>query len=458
MRSLLHQLSRWLARKTAPPALLGSQWSGTSYVDAYKRSREPRPNELLAELKGMAWTCISLNAAVCATLPPRLYVVTRHHQPRPKCLTKRLEPRVEHRLRAAGHLAVHTKSAAAIEEVTAHPLLDLLSMPNPWHNQYDLWELTQVYLEVHGQAFWHVEMGPLGTPAEVWILPSQNVTPKRAPNSPRLIDYYSYRTGAREQEFPPQEIVHFRYPDPRDPYLGGISPLRAAYEQINFLSGYTAFKNSTYENNALPAALITPDDVIGEEERDRLETQIQKRFRRGGAGRVLVGENKMHLSILSHSMGDLAALADAKATKEDVANAFHCPISFFTTQTNLANLQASTSQHMQQAIGPRLERRDEKLNQCLVPLFDPTGRLFLASEDPVPVDQTTTLQQQEQDLKYGVLSVNEVRGGRGLPPVAWGNVPWLPDRWLPTDQERTSETNDPRSDDTGTARTGMGQT
>jgi HK97 family phage portal protein len=446
MRSLLHQFSRWLSRKTAPAVLTGSQWSGTSYVDALKRTREPRPNELLAELKGMAWTCISLNAAVCATFPPRLYVVTRHNQPRPKCLTKSLSPRVERRLRETASLAVHTKSAATIEEVTDHPLLDLLARPNSMLNAFDLWELTQVYLEVLGQAYWQVQTGPLGVPSALWVLPAQNITPKRQPDSANLVDYYSYRTGSHEQNFTSDEIVSFRYPDPRDPYLGGIAPLRAAFEQINFLSGYTAFKNTTYENNALPAALITPDVVIGEEERDRLEAQINQRFRRGGAGRVLVAENKMHLSILAHSMGDLAALADAKATKEDVANAFHCPIAFFTTNTNLANLQAATAQHMQQAIGPRLERRDEKLNQCLLPLYDPSRRLFLASEDPVPVDQQAGLAQQELDLKYGVLSVNEVRGGRGLPAVPWGNVPWLPDRWLPTDQERSSETSAGSSD------------
>lgn len=40
----------------------------------------------------------------------------------------------------------------------------------------------------------------------------------------------------------------------------------------------------------------------------------------------------------------------------------------------------SKSQHMDQFVGPRLERRDEKLNAQLVPLNDPTGRLFLASD------------------------------------------------------------------------------
>ena len=45
-----------------------------------------------------------------------------------------------------------------------------------------------------------------------------------------------------------------------------------------------------------------------------------------------------------------------------------------------------------------------------MPLFDPSGRLFLASEDPVPDrPRLPTCQQQELDLKYGVVTINEVR-------------------------------------------------
>jgi hypothetical protein len=325
MASLLTRMFHWFSGKSKPGALTGSQWSGTSYVDTFKRVRQPVANELLTELKGTAWTCISLNAAVCATYPPRLYVVTRHNDPRPRCLTRSLAPTEERRLRSTAHLDLFTKSAATIEEVTRHPLLDLLNRPNEMLNAFDLWELTQIYLEVHGQAYWQMQAGPLGVPRALWVLPAQNMTPKRAPDSRDLIDYYQYRTGAREQKFLPSEIVHFRFPDPRDPYLSGISPLRAAYEQVSFLSNFSAFKNTTYENNALPAAILTPADTLGEEERDRLETQIKDRFGRGGAGRILVGESSLQVHVLAHSMGDLAALADARATKEDIANAFHCP-------------------------------------------------------------------------------------------------------------------------------------
>src|SRR5947199_3220977 len=95
--------------KTMPPALAGGQWTGTGFVDAYKRNRNPTPNELMAELKGTAWGCVSINAAVCANYPPKLFVATRRGQAAPKCLTKALPPAAERRLRALPHLARHTK-------------------------------------------------------------------------------------------------------------------------------------------------------------------------------------------------------------------------------------------------------------------------------------------------------------------------------------------------------------
>jgi len=444
MRSFLAKtlvrLAQWLRPKNMPGSLAGTQWTGSHFVDSFRRRRQPTPNELLAELKNTAWTCASINAAACANYPPRLYVITEHHQPRPKCATKALSPWAEHRLRSLPHLPARIKRAARIEEVTEHPLLTLFQHANPVHNQFDLWELTTLYQEVHGSAYWYLDLDPvLRLPQAIWILPSQNITPHRDPGSKNLVDYYLYRNGRSEERFAPEQIIHFAYPDPRDPYTSGLSPLRACFEQVVLSSDYAAFKTAKFENHAIPDAIISPDEVLGEEERDRLEAQWNNRLRRGGTGKVVVAESSLKVSLLNHSMGDLAALADMKATKEDIANAFHVPIAFLTTQTNLANLQASQSQHMSLAISPRLERRDEKLNAQLVPLYDPTGRLFLASQDPVPVDQNLLVQQQIADLKYGVVSINEVRSERGLPPVPWGDVPWLPLQWERTDMPRRAE-------------------
>ena len=304
-------------------------------------------------MKNTAWTCASINAAVCASFPPRLYITTTPDQPRPKCLTKAPPPAVGRRLRSAPHLSARTRSAERIEEATDHPLLALLAHANPVMNAFDLWELTTLYQEVHGSAYWFLDAGPLGAPRQIWMLPSQNVTPRREPNSPNLVDYYLYRTGTREQRFRPDQVIHFRYPDPRDPYTGGLSPLRACYEQARRRHQRVrrVQTGAKFDNHAIPDAIVSPDEVIGEEERDRLEAQWNSRFRKGGGGKVVVAESALRVQLLAHSMGDLAALADMKATKEDVCNAFHVPISFLSSETNLANLQAAEHQHMAKGLG-----------------------------------------------------------------------------------------------------------
>ncbi len=112
-------------------------------------------------------------------------------------------------------------------------------------------------------------------PAQIWLLPAQNVTPKREPDSRNIVDYYEYRTGARCQQFDPSRCIHFRYPNPRDPYLSGLSPLQACFEQVSLTSDYTAFRQAKLQNRAIPDAVISPDEVIGEEERDRLEAAVE---------------------------------------------------------------------------------------------------------------------------------------------------------------------------------------
>ena len=423
-----------IPRKSAPAALTGNQWSGTSFIDSFKRERSPTANELMAELKNTAFTCATMNAAVCAARPPKLFVATDPKtQMQARCLTQPIDAHTEKRLRGSPILPPHITNASGLEEVLHHPLLTLLRQVNPIHNSFDLWELTTLYQEVHGCAYWYLQLGPLGVPENIWILPAQNVTPRRRPNSQNIVDFYEYRIGSRSQEFRPEEIIHFRYPDPKDPYTSGLSPLRAAFESIAVLSDYMAFKQAKFENRAIPDAIVSPDEVMGEEERDRLETQWNSKFRRGGAGKVLVSESGLKVQLLNQSLGDLAALAEMKVTKEDIANAFHVPLSYLTTNTNLANLQAAEHQHMSKAIHPRLQRRDQKINERLIPLYDPTGRLFVASEDPVPVNQELSIAQQQMNLKFGIVTINEVRGEMGLPPVEWGNKPWLPLQWAPSD-------------------------
>src|SRR5262249_43963049 len=155
----------------------------------------------------------------------------------------------------------------------------------PVHNAFDLWELTTLYQEVIGSAYWLIDADALGVPRAIWPLPAQYVLPWRAPDSPNLVDAYLYRPFGQEHFFRPDEVIHFRYPDPRDPYLAGLSPLRACLDQARASSAFHALKKTKFDNHALPDAIVCPDEVLGDEERERLERSWNQRLRGHGAGR-----------------------------------------------------------------------------------------------------------------------------------------------------------------------------
>lgn len=411
---MIGRILSWLSRKAAPGGAASYSASGGYAVDAYRRQREPSQRELLQELKSTAWACATINAASCASHQPKLYVETEKGQPSPKCGTKPISRKARKEMEGS--------SKVQVEEVTDHPILTLFEQVNPYLNAFDLWELTTLYQEVLGQAYWLLEFGPMSIPNAIWPLPPQCVTPHRDSNSSNLVDYYEYRDGGAGQRFTPEEVIYFSYPDPRDPYVKGLSPLRAAFEQVQLASEFAAFKNSKFRNHALPDAILSPEEVIGEEERDRLEMQWNQKMRRGGAGKVIVGESKLHVQLLAHSMGDISALADMKATKEDIALAFGVPQPFVSGNTNMANLLASREQHAALALRPRIRRRDEKLNERLIPLFDDSGRLFLWTEDPVPEDKEFAMRRRNSAFQLGYVTVNEAREEIDLPPVAGGDV------------------------------------
>ena len=170
-----------------------------------------------------------------------------------------MKSHVEDRLRKTPWLGPRVRKATRIDEVTDGPLVNLLATANPVHNGFDLWELTDLSLEVHGKAFWYLAVDKfLGVPTEIWPLPAQNVAVVRKPGSPNLIDGYEYRSGTQAQAFALDEVIFFRFPDPRDPYLGGLSPLRAVYEQVSMASEYAAYRTAVYENRAVPDAIVSP--------------------------------------------------------------------------------------------------------------------------------------------------------------------------------------------------------
>src|SRR5262245_18433772 len=85
----MFRLFRHFFRKSAPTAPASTS---SLLLDNYPRPSVPTPHELLNQLKHSAWTCASINAAVCASHPARLFVQPTPTQSPTRLPTRSLPP------------------------------------------------------------------------------------------------------------------------------------------------------------------------------------------------------------------------------------------------------------------------------------------------------------------------------------------------------------------------------
>ena len=443
--ALISRATGWITGKS--PAMPAGD-SGAPFADLYRRLRNPSGQELLDECLDTAYSCADINAKAVMNVPLRLYVTTAAGQRRPRCATRRVGKAMKDRLFANANLASRLAKAEDVEEVAEHPLLDLLNRVNAYMTRPVLFYLTDLSMEVLGDAFWWI--GPMGAmpPEKILPLPAQLVTIKRGKTLDSIIEGYKLGTGANAQEFAPDEVIHLRFPSLRDLYGGGMSPLRACWEQRQIGRKLSAYENAVLDNQARPDAMMSPTEPIGRAEAGRLEDKINKKFRKGGAGGILVTESGMELKPISFPPRDVAKLATMGVTKVMLANAYGVPISLLeTADVNRANAEAGHFQHRQNAVAPRLEFIAGPLNEELCPRYD--ERLFLAYDDPVPENRELRVAERQMYLDRGVMVINEVRAEDGLEPVPWGDKPWLPMTLSPVDEstDRGDEADDDHLDD-----------
>ena len=409
----LKRLAGLVTGKSVSPRPLGGDTFGADVWGAFSA---PGADALIKSYRGTAYACANLCAQGVASAPLRLYVETREGQRAPRVRTAAIGAS---RLKALSQRAAFARKTAraAVAEVVDHPLLDLLERVNCELDGFSLIELTQLYMEVVGAAYWYLPRNAFGVVDAIWVLESQHVRSRRAASG--RIEAWEYGFGPERRCFSADEILTFHMPSLRDPYAEGLSPLRAAWEAVSLQERERAHANAFLENNARPDVIVSARGEysgLGEDEAERLEDRFRRKFRRGRSGGVLVISDEVDVKPLTFAPRDVQNALFHQLTREDIANAFGVPVSLLQTRdVNRASAEAGHYQLARNAILPRCRRLEQRLSQRLCPLFD--DRLFLAFDSPVPRDREHELKARQAYLAAGVITVNEARSDIGLPPL-----------------------------------------
>lgn len=317
------------------------------------------------------------------------------------------------------------------EEVTEHPFLDLLRNVNPEQGRFDLFEMTELFLELTGNSYWYVAPMLLENPVtkrrvpgEIWTLQAQYV--KIVPGRSRMVDGYLYQSpGTPTVAFEPEEILHFKFPSADSLYYGK-GPVEGGRAAVNTHEAMAAYEGALFRNMARPdGALITEKDLAPEQIKAlRAEwSRIHQGSER--SGNVAILQRGLKYEAMGTTPKELDYLAGKSYNREQIASMFGVPLSKLGIEVaaDRAAAEAHDLTYQKETILPRLERLASKLNERLMPAYD--DDLEARFDDPVPENNEMALKKRDSDLDHGVITINEVRQAEGLEDVEWGDEPFV---------------------------------
>lgn len=424
----MNKLGRWF-KQIQTGLLYGFRQGrdmGPGFIDSFKKRKAPTILELIDQYKGIAYACANLNARAVAAVPSKLFAIRRTGDPELKVAHKRVESHVKQWMRK--YKALSGKLADDVVEITEHPILDMLEDANEELDGFGLAELTTLYQEVTGVAYWYVDNIPvmddeegetMTLPSSIWLIPTQMLWPNR---SDKGILSYKFLHG---DDIAAADVIAFKYPSLRDPYGGGRPPLTACIESQDLANSDIAWANTLMENQARPDIIATPKEGgMSRINARRLRRSLREQFAKGGSGGVLVLDDDVDITTLSYNSKQLELLARRGVAKVDIANAYDVPLPLLEAkEINRATLEGALYQHAKLAIVPRLTRYYQRLNAKFIPRFD--DRLFLWFDNPVPEDIEAAANQDKVYLDSAVKTINDVRATLGLEDVAWGDEPMI---------------------------------
>lgn len=389
---------------------------------------------LVEEYTGWAYACARKNAQTTASVPLRLYrgvprgkgaKVRRSVEVRPVSRV------VKNKMFNDASLVRQLNKAVDVEEVLRHPWLDLLQTVNRDLNGFSLIEMTVLFKQVTGNAYWLIPKNNLGVPEEIWVLPSQYT--RIVPDDIKYVQAYEYGLSDPKERFEPENIVHFKYPNVKSIYYGA-GPLEAAYTAQSLNEDFGEFERAMLDNNAIMPAVFSAEQPLSKGALKRLRKDIMKVH--GGhrkAGKFGVLQQGLKLLPVAWNPKDINYAIGLKTTKEKIAGIFGVPLSKLGVEdVNRSNADAGNYSYMKDTITPECVSIADDINQGIMPSYD--DKLFVTFDDCVPEDKEFLLKREESRLKTGVYCINEVREQDGVDPIDGGEEPLLSGTLKPLSQ------------------------
>ncbi|HKJ76508.1 MAG TPA: phage portal protein [Gammaproteobacteria bacterium] len=147
-----------------------------------------------------------------------------------------------------------------------NPIHQLLQRPHPQLSRQKMTYLLATWIELAGNGYWKRVAGSGGT-AELWPISPDRLAPIAATSlkDGALVDGYSIKDEngqtKRSEDFTPENVIHFKLPDPANPIIG-IGRLQAAGKAVDLDNSQMGWNLSAMENRGVPDGVLSVKDKL----------------------------------------------------------------------------------------------------------------------------------------------------------------------------------------------------
>ncbi|MBB3809567.1 phage portal protein [Pseudochelatococcus contaminans] len=265
-------------------------------------------------------------------------------------------------------------------EYDDHPLLALLTRPNPRETGAALMEAVYGHLLIAGNAY--VEAVLLdGAPRELYALRPDRM--QVAPGPDGWPAAYDYRAGTQTVRFhqsgdvPP--ILHLRLFHPADDHYG-LSPMEAAAVALDIHNASASWNKALLDNAARPSGALVyagPDGAnLTDAQFERLKQELEAQFQGvANAGRPLLLEGGLDWRQLSLTPAEMDFMEARAAAVREIALAFGVPplMLGLPGDSTYANYAEANRAFWRQTVIPLVRRTAQALAHWLTPGFANAG-------------------------------------------------------------------------------------
>lgn len=333
------------------------------------------------------------------------------------------------------------KADGKYEEITNHPLLDVIEKPSDFLTGKQLRKLHFTYMNMTGEAY-ELMYDPdrNKVPRALHVLPSQSTQFEIGK------DWGSSVVKYNNHNYTIFEVLRDINPDPENPYRGrGV--IAAAAATLDTDTQAKEYNRRFFANSARPSVTVETPGELSDKAFERLKQSFNDSF---------TGTENAHKPIILEgatvkpfmlTQKEMDFLASQQFTRKEILAFFFVSGAMLgdTDQANRSNMDASEYNLAKYAVKPRVEQYLELLNTRLVDMVDKTLEFYT---DPiVPEDVEAKLKQAEAAVNSWQ-TIDEIRSDYGLDPLpnGLGKKMYIPANLVPIEAAGTVAVTPPSAD------------